>query len=129
MEDAQRRRKLALRVGQHRVRQALQTGMVVAPCQVDEMRVRACAQDLRVAVDEVLVALAKLGNLCRADEREIHRPEKDYLPLALVRALGDLLKLLLLLQTNYCIQLETRKFLSNCQHLTSPITVLNLELI
>src|SRR6266540_3799789 len=90
--------------------------MVVAPRQVDEMRVRARAQDLRVAVDKVLVALTKFGDLCRADEREIHRPEKDHLPLAQVRALGDLLKLLLLLQTNYRVQLEIRKFLSHCQH-------------
>src|SRR5215475_10902669 len=101
--------------------------MVIAPRQVNEMRVRACAQDLRVAVDKVLVALAKLGDLCRADEGEIHRPEKDHLPLASVRALSDLLKLLPLLQTNYRVQLEIRKFLSNCHHLMSPIIVLNLE--
>src|SRR5262245_42192273 len=101
--------------------------MVLAPRQVDEMRVRAQAQDLRVALDEVLVALAELGDLRRADEREIHRPKKDHLPLAQVRALGDLLKLLLLLQTNYRVQLEIRKFLSNCQHLISPVPILNLE--
>src|SRR5262245_48137325 len=103
--------------------------MVAAPRQVDEMRVRARAQDLRVAVDEVLVALAKLGDLCRADECEIHWPEKDHLPLTPVRDLGDLLKLLLLLQPNYRVQLKFRKFLSNCQHLISPIHILNLDLI
>src|SRR5262245_28637853 len=103
--------------------------MVVAPCQVNELRVRACAQNLRVAVGEVFVTLAELGDLRRADESEIHRPEKDYLPPAPVRSLRDLLKLVPLLQANYRFQFEIRKFLSNCQHSISPITVLNLELI
>src|SRR5882672_8088389 len=103
--------------------------MVVAPRQVDEVRVSARAQNLRVAVDEVFVALAELGDLRRADECEIHRPEKDHLPLAAVRALGDLLKLFPFLQTHYSVQFEIRKLLSNCQHSNSPITVLNLDVI
>src|SRR5262249_30948525 len=103
--------------------------MVVAPRQVNEMRVRARPQHPRVAVDEVLVPLAELGDFGRADEREIHRPEKDHLPLATMHALGYLLKLLPLLKTYYGVQFEIRKFFSNCQHSNPPITDLNLDLI
>src|SRR5215510_1491032 len=101
--------------------------MVVAPRQVNEMRIRARAQYLRLTLGEVLVALAELRYLCRTDEREVHRPEKNHLPPATVRALADLLKLLPLLQTYDCVQFIIRKFLSNCQHSISPIMVLNLD--
>src|SRR5262245_25573990 len=101
--------------------------MVVAPRQVNEMRIRARAQHLRLTLGEFLVVLAELRDLCRTDECEVHRPEKDHPPPATVRALSDFLKLLTLLQTYDCVQFEIRKFLSNCQHSTSPIINLKLD--
>jgi hypothetical protein len=58
--------------------------VVVPPGEVNEFGIRAAAEDLRVALAEFLVELAKCGDLGRTDESEILRPEEVNLPLALV---------------------------------------------
>ena len=52
-------------------------------------RCRCSGRAPRVAVIEVLVLLAELGDLGRADEGEVLRPGKQDQPLALVGVLGD----------------------------------------
>src|SRR5436189_99438 len=82
---------------------------VLAPGDVDELVVDAGAQHLRVTVLEVAVALPERGDLRRADEREVLRPEEDDLPLAGVVVVRHLLELLALLETDGRLQLERRK--------------------
>jgi hypothetical protein len=84
-----------------------------------EVRVGARAEQLRVAVGKVAVAAPELGDLGRTDEREVHRPEEDHLPLATVRLVRDRLELFTLLQAHDRLELELRKAISNRQHLSS----------
>ena len=55
VEHAQRRRKLALEVGEHRERQVVQVLVALAPGEVHELRVDAHAVELRVTVAELLL--------------------------------------------------------------------------
>jgi hypothetical protein len=69
--------------------------VVVAPGEVDELGVDAGAEELRVAVEELLVQLAEGGNLGGADEGEVLGPEEDDLPLAGIALVADFFKGLL----------------------------------
>ena len=60
-----------------------------------ELVVDRAAEDLRVAVLEVLVELAEGGDLGGADKREVLRVEEDHAPLASVRLVGDGLEVVL----------------------------------
>ena len=66
--------------------------MILPPCEVNEFRIDAAAQQLRVARFELLVQRAECGDLRGANESEILRPEKEDLPFAGVIAIGDGLK-------------------------------------
>jgi hypothetical protein len=92
VEHAERRGQLALGVGQHRDRQVAQVVVVEAPVEVHELAVGGHAVEHRVAVLELAVQLAEGGDLGRADEGEVLRPEEDDLPLAGVGVGGNLLK-------------------------------------
>jgi hypothetical protein len=81
-EDPRALGQLALRVREHRERQVLQVVMAVAPREVHELRVGAHPEQLGVAVGEVAGPLPNSGDLGRAHEREVHRPEEVDLPLA-----------------------------------------------
>ena len=92
VEDAERRGKFALDVGQHREGQVLEVGMVLPPGQMHELAVGRDAVDHRVAVGEIATELAEAGDLGGADEGEILRPEEHDLPLALVGRLVEVRK-------------------------------------
>ena len=66
--------------------QGLQVGVVLPPGQVHELAVGRDAIDHGVAVVEIALELAEAGDLGRADEGEVLRPEEHDLPLALVAA-------------------------------------------
>ena len=66
-----------------------------APVEVGELVVGGAAEDLGVAVLELVVELAECGDLGRADEGEVLRVEEDDLPLALVLVEADLLEVVL----------------------------------
>jgi hypothetical protein len=51
--------------------------VVVAPGEVDEFGVDAGAEELGVAVEELLVELAEGGDFGGADEGEVLGPEED----------------------------------------------------
>src|SRR5882757_8901212 len=118
VEDAQCLRELALDVGQHGERQRLQVGMVLAPCQVHEFRVRRHAVDYRVALVERLVELAEGGDLGRTDEGEILRPEEHDLPFAGFALVGNLLEGSLRIGAHHRFEVEGRKLVANGQHET-----------
>src|SRR6185436_10664907 len=59
-----------------------------------ELAVERQPEYLRVAVGEVAVALAELGDLGRTDEREVERPAEQHQPFAGEALLGELLELL-----------------------------------
>jgi hypothetical protein len=80
------------------------------------VRVRAGAEHLGVAVLEVAVALAELGDLGRADEREVHRPEEHDLPLARIRRIRDLLELLALVAADRGLQAERGERVADREH-------------
>jgi hypothetical protein len=63
-----------------------------------------------------LVDVPELGNLGRADEREVHRPEEEDAPLAGVRRVGDLLELLAVLGAHDGLELELGQLVSDGQH-------------
>jgi hypothetical protein len=56
--------------------------VLLAPREVHELAVARQAEHLRVAVGEVGVALAELGDLGRAHEGEVERPREHHEPLA-----------------------------------------------
>ena len=80
------------------------------------MRVGAGAEQLGVARGEVGGAAAELGDLRRADEGEVHRPEEHHAPLAGVARVGDLGELVAGLEARHRLQAEGRKLISNGQH-------------
>src|ERR1035437_4668225 len=89
VQDAQRRRELALDVGEHGEGQVLQGWLLIAPRPMNELRVDAGAQNLRIAVGELLVQLAEGGNLSGTDESEVLGPEEVDLPLAFKAVFGE----------------------------------------
>src|SRR5262249_4082070 len=89
VEDAELGGQLALDVGEHREGEIPQLFLFAAPGQVHELAVDAHAEDLRITSLELLVQLAEGGNLGRAYEGEVLRPEEHDAPLALVRVLVD----------------------------------------
>jgi hypothetical protein len=95
---------------------SLEVGVVVAPREVDEVGVGARAEHLGVAVGEVLLALAELRDLGRADEGEVHRPEEEDLPLALVALVVDLLNSLPFSRLTTAWSLKRRKLVADGQH-------------
>ena len=64
------------------------SSLVAAPGVVHVLAVGAHAEQLRIARLEFLVELAERGDLGRAHEGEVLRPEEDHAPLALVAVVG-----------------------------------------
>src|ERR1700754_1145382 len=84
VEDSGSQREFALDVGEHRERQLLEVFVLGAPLEVHEFTVHRDAEHLRVAILELVVQLAECGDLSRAHEGEVLRPEEHDPPLALV---------------------------------------------
>src|SRR6266853_444237 len=118
VEDAQRLGQFALEVGQHRERQGLQVGMVLAPRQMHELGVGRNTVEHRVAVVEVAVELAESGDLGRTDEGEILRPEEHDLPFAGVALVGTILEGGLGVGAHRRLEIEGRKLVTDGQHET-----------
>src|SRR5512134_1345946 len=119
VENAERRRELALDIGEHREREVLQVRMLAAPREVDELAVGRGAVDHRVAVVELAVQLAERRDLGRAHEGEVLRPEEDQLPLAGVGPVGDAGEGLVLLQRHHGLEVELGNAVANGQHVRS----------
>src|SRR5215212_4254255 len=122
VEDAQLLGQLTLDVGQHGEWQRLQVGMVLAPGQVHELRIGRDAVDDGVTLVERLVELAEGGDLGRADEGEVLRPEEHDLPFAGVALVGDLLEGRLRIGAHHRLEVEGRKLVANGQHETLRLT-------
>src|SRR3546814_3364787 len=90
--------------------------MVVAPGEIDELRVDRHAIDDGIAVVEVTVQLAEGSDLGRADEGEILRPEEDDLPLALVAVAGDVGEGGLRVGGNHGLEIEGWELVADGQH-------------
>src|SRR5262249_9784291 len=71
---------------------------------------------LRIARLEFLVELAERGDLGRADEGEVLRPEKEHLPLAGEAAVVERLEGLVQIVRDDTGQGELRELLSNTEH-------------
>jgi hypothetical protein len=76
--------QVALGVCKHGKWELAEVRMVVAPGQVHVVRVGAGPEHLRVALGKLGILPSELGDLGRANEREVHRPEEDDLPFARV---------------------------------------------
>jgi len=72
----------------------------------------------RVALIERLVELAEGGDLGRADEGEVLRPEEHDLPLAGLALVGNLLEASLGIGAHHRFEVEGRKLVANGQHET-----------
>ena len=75
--------------GKHRNGKIVQILMTVAPRHMDEFIIARAAEQLAIAIQEILVHLAERGDFGRADKREILRPEKQAQPFALVGFVGN----------------------------------------
>ncbi len=82
-------------VGEHRERDLDELRVGCTPVEVGELVVTGAAENDGVAVIELFVELAERGDLGRADEGEVLRVEEHDLPLADVRLVGDLLKVVI----------------------------------
>ncbi len=116
VKNAQLLREIALVVGEHGEGQVLQVGMAVAPRVVHILRVHAGAQNLRIAVSELLVCFAECGDLRGTDESEILGPEEVNLPLAGIALLSDGFKSLFEVQIDNGGQFKCGEILSNSKH-------------
>src|SRR5690606_35676644 len=117
--DAEVAHQLVLRVRHHRERQVAQVLVVLAPGVVDELRVTGEAEDLGVAVGELVVQLAEGGDLGGAHEGEVLGPRENDLPLALVGLVVDRLELLALLQRDAGGQFELGELVTDSEHALS----------
>jgi hypothetical protein len=116
VQDAERGRQLALRIGQHGEGDVLQGRVRLTPGEVHVMRIRARAEHLRVARGELGVGPPELGDLGRADEREVHRPEEEHQPFAGVALVRDLLKLLPRITAHDGLNAKRGQLVSDGQH-------------
>src|SRR4029077_8110811 len=89
IEDAECTRELALDVREHRERQRLQLRLLTSPREMHVLAVDAHTEQLCIARPELLLELAEGGNLGRADEGEILRPEKHDFPLTGEAVVGE----------------------------------------
>ena len=103
-------------IGEHREGQVVQLFLVDAPGVMHELAVGAAAEDDRVTIGEFAVQLAEGGNLGRADEGEILRPEEIDLPLVRIGVLVDLGKRVLQVGRNGRLDLERGELITNRQH-------------
>src|SRR5512132_875446 len=120
VEDAESGAQLSLDVRQHGKRQVPEIRVGLPPCEMNELAVRRYPVHDRVAVGELVVELAESGDLGRAYEREILRPEEHDLPLPFVGPIRNLRERPLRIGRYDSPQIETRKPVTNGQHLHSP---------
>jgi hypothetical protein len=78
-----------LDVGKHRERHSLKILVPRPPLEVHELAVHRHTQDLRVPILELVVQLGERGDLGRADESEVFRPEEHHAPFARVIVAGN----------------------------------------
>ena len=116
VQNAELLREVALEVREHGIRQILQVRMIIAPRKVNVLGIDAGAENLRIAVREILIRLAKGGDLSGAYEREILRPEKVDLPLAGIALIGDGLEGVLDVGADDAGKFESGELLSNSEH-------------
>jgi hypothetical protein len=86
---------------------------MLPPGQVHELGIDAAAENLRVAILELMVELTEGRDLGWADESEILGPEEIDLPLALVVFARDGLKSLPLFEADCRLKGKGRKLLAN----------------
>src|SRR5258705_1844075 len=120
VQDAERGRELALGVGQHGEGQVLQIRVIAPPRQVDEVGVGAHPEHLRVALAEVLVPLAELGDLGGTDEGEVHGPGEEHQPLAGIALVADLGEFLASVEADGGLEVELGQTVSDGQHGVAP---------
>src|SRR5580704_1480052 len=118
VEDAERLGKLALEVGQHGEGQRPEVGMVLAPRQMHELRIGRDAVEHGVAIVELAVEPAEGGDLGRADEGEILRPEEHDLPFAGIALVGNVLEGGPGVGAHHRLEVEGRKLVADRQHET-----------
>ena len=87
--------------------------MILAPGQVHELGIGAAAENLRVAILELMIELAESRDLGGADESEILGPEEIDLPLARVVLARNGLKGLPLIDADCSREGKGRKVLAN----------------
>src|SRR5690606_38932194 len=89
VEDAERTGQILADVGEHRERQPPQVLVILAPRKVHELAVDGPAQNLGVAIRELIVLARELRDFGRTHEGEVLRPEEHDQPFAGVRVVGD----------------------------------------
>src|SRR5580658_3973857 len=89
VENAERRRQLALQVREHRERQVLELLLVAPPGEMHELAVDADTEQLCIAGAELTLELAERGDLGGAYEGEVLGPEEQHLPLAGRAVIGE----------------------------------------
>ena len=123
IQDAQLVAEIPLDVGHHGKRQVAQVFMVALPSQVDELTVGGHAENLGVAVRELAVQTAELGDFRGTDEGEVFRPEEHHLPLAFIRVVRHLEESFagVLWQARVdSLKVELGEFIANGEHGRSP---------
>src|SRR6185312_1614224 len=116
IEDAEAAGELALDVGEHGERQALQLLLRLAPGQVNELTVDAHSEDLRIARLELAIELAEGGDFRRTDEGEVFRPEEHDGPLAREAVVGEGLEGMVQIARDGALELEPRKLFTDPDH-------------
>src|SRR5579859_3033744 len=113
IEDAECAGQLALYVRQHRKRQVTQLVLPAPPGKMHVLAIDAHTVQLRITRAELLVELAEGGNLGRADEGEVLRPEEHHLPLAGGAVVAEGPKSVLRITRNDAGERERGEFLAN----------------
>jgi hypothetical protein len=83
MQNSQCFRQLLFVIRKHGKSEVLQIGMILPPGEVDEMAIRAAAEQNGVSIFECPQFLVELSDFCRANESEVEWPEKYNTPLSL----------------------------------------------
>ena len=89
---------------------------MLTPGEMDEFAVDARPQNLGVTSGEFLGLATEFGDLGRADEGEVLRPEEHDEPFALVGRVRDVCESVRDVIGDGCLQIEGRKFLTDAKH-------------
>jgi hypothetical protein len=90
--------------------------MIFAPRQVNELGVYAYAQNLGIAVLELPVLAAKLGDLGWADKGKVLRPEENNLTTARIVLVRNRFELLVFVEAHGGSQRKRGELFSNTYH-------------
>src|SRR5262249_40497544 len=104
----------------HRERQVVEVFVMLPPGQVHELGVRARGQDLRVAILELAIEVAKALDLRGAHEGEVLGIEENDQPFALVRVVVDVDEGGLDVRRDRRLEIELGELLSDSEHVSYP---------